>query len=160
MKNSRMNYKIIIPLILSIVLVSGCTTTTSTPTGYAADKMEDMNDSMNATMTNPGSQVSGTVKEIYMDSFVVFEDGTPKPQFSVKEITANKGDTVKIHVNVTRGTHDFNIDEFNVHSATPTNQTAIVGFTADKAGEFVYYCNMPGHRQAGHWGTLKVLDNS
>lgn len=125
--------RIMSALILAFVLaVSGCVQTT----GKAAQ---------------PGA------KEFHMDSFVVFEDEKPKPQFSLKEITVNEGDTVKLYINVTRGTHDFKIDEFGVNSSTPTGQVTIVQFIADKAGEFVYYCNMPGHRQAGHWGTLKVL---
>lgn len=82
-----------------------------------------------------------------------------RPQFSLKEITADIGDTVVIYVNTTSGIHDFNIDEFGVHVATPTGEITKVQFTVDKAGEFVYYCSMPGHREAGQWGTLKVLDS-
>lgn len=115
------------------VVVSACT---AAPTGKVAEQQ---------------------AKEIYMDSFVVFEDGKPKPQFSVKEVAVNKGHTVRFHINVTRGRHDFRIDELNVYAETPTNQTTAVEFVADKAGEFIYYCSMPGHREAGHWGTLKVI---
>ena len=60
-------------------------------------------------------------------------------------------------MNTTSGTHDFNIDEFNVHASTPTGKVTPVEFVADKSGEFVYYCSLPGHRENGHWGTLKVL---
>lgn len=97
------------------------------------------------------------VKEFSMTSFVEMVDGKPKPQYSLKEITVNKGDKVKIKITVTKGTHNFNLDEFNVHAETPLNQEVAVEFTADKAGEFIYYCSMPGHRANGHWGTLKVL---
>ena len=103
-------------------------------------------------------KAAAATKEFHMDSFVVFEDDQPKPQFSLKEITVNKGDTMKLYINVTRGTHDFKIDEFGVNASTPTGQVTTVEFVADKAGEFVYYCNMPGHRAAGHWGTLRVLE--
>ncbi|OGH59969.1 MAG: hypothetical protein A2725_01915 [Candidatus Magasanikbacteria bacterium RIFCSPHIGHO2_01_FULL_33_34] len=97
-------------------------------------------------------------KEFSMNSFVVMEDGKPKPQFSVKNIEVKKGDKVKIKVTVTAGNHDFNIDEYEVHEKTPLNEEVVIEFTADKTGEFVYYCNMPGHRANGHWGTLTVVE--
>ncbi|MBI4020948.1 MAG: cupredoxin domain-containing protein [Candidatus Aenigmarchaeota archaeon] len=101
---------------------------------------------------------AGDVQEIAMDSFVVFADGKPHPQFSVKEITVTRGDRVRFLVNTTSGSHNINIDEFNVHAETPTGQVTVVEFVADRAGEFVYYCSMPGHRQNGHWGTLTVVE--
>ena len=99
----------------------------------------------------------GSVKEFYMESFFVMENGTPKPQFTLKEITVNKGDTIRIVINATRGTHDIKIDEYNVFKETPTGQITVVEFTSDKAGEFVYYCSKTGNRAAGQWGTLKVV---
>jgi len=96
------------------------------------------------------------IKEFTMQSFVEFVNEQPKPQFSLKEIKVNKGDLVRIKITVTSGMHDFKISDYNVYSATPLNQETIVEFTADKTGEFVYYCTIPGHRQLGQWGTLKV----
>ena len=98
------------------------------------------------------------IKEFAMDSFVEFVDGKPKPQFSVKEITVNKGDLVRLKITVTSGRHDFKIDEFNVYADTPSGKETVVEFTANQAGKFVYYCNQPGHRANGHWGTLKVIE--
>jgi nitrous oxide reductase len=98
------------------------------------------------------------LKEFTVTSFVEFADGKPKPQFSLKEITVNKGDFVRIKITNTKGTHDFKIDELNVFADTPSDQEVLVEFTADKAGEFVYYCTKPGHRTNGQWGTLKVLE--
>lgn len=136
--------------------------------GEKTDEMMKESDSMmaeekteepEAMMEESDKMMAETaVKEFSMDSFVVFEDGAPKPQFSVKDITVNKGDKVKIKVTVTSGSHNFNIDEFNIHEATPSNEEVVIEFTADKAGEFVYYCSMPGHRANGHWGTLTVVE--
>ena len=99
------------------------------------------------------------VKDFSLDSFVEFaEDGSPMPQFSVKELAVKKGDTVKINVSVLSGRHDFKIDEFGVYEDTPTGETTTIEFVADQAGEFVYYCNQPGHRAAGQWGTLIVTE--
>lgn len=78
--------------------------------------------------------------------------------FSVKEMSVNKGDLVRVKVTNIKGTHDFTIDEYGINKITPLNEEVIVEFTADKAGEFIYYCSIPGHREKGQWGTLKVLD--
>jgi len=75
-----------------------------------------------------------------------------------KQYKVSKGDTVKIEITVTKGNHDFNIDEYNIHVETPLNQPTLVEFKADRTGEFVYYCSMPGHRANGHWGTLTVTE--
>ncbi|MDO8593218.1 MAG: cupredoxin domain-containing protein [bacterium] len=103
------------------------------------------------------SQNQAAVKEFTMTSFYEMVDGQPKPQYSLNEITVNQGDRVRIKITVTKGNHDFKIDELNVFADTQLNQEAVVEFTADKTGEFIYYCTKPGHRQNGHWGTLKVL---
>lgn len=125
-----MNKILLAAMISAVVLVAGCTTT-----------------------AQPGGNlptINGTNEKIfYMDSFY--------PQFSLKEIAVNAGDRVKIYVNDTSGNHDFNIDEFNVHSETPAGQVTLVEFIVNRPGEFVYYCSKPGHRAAGQWGTLTVL---
>ena len=99
-----------------------------------------------------------TIREFTVESFVGFVDGNSKPQFSLKEITVNKGDLVRLKITATSGRHDFKLDEFGVFADTPLNQETMVEFTADKAGEFIYYCNQSGHRANGQWGTLKVLE--
>lgn len=102
-------------------------------------------------MTNPA-------KEFKINSFVEFIDGKPKPAFDPREITVKKGDLVRMRITVTKGNHDFKIDEFNVYADTKLNEEQTVEFVADKAGEFIYYCTKPGHRAAGHWGILKVIE--
>jgi len=74
-------------------------------------------------------------------------------------LTAKPGDTVEITlINGDGILHDLAIDEFN----QTTGQMAEKGmqvtlkFTVDQAGSYVYYCTIPGHRQAGMWGTLQV----
>lgn len=98
------------------------------------------------------------VKEITMTSYYTMSDGKPYPRYSTKEITVKKGDKVKINMTVTAGTHDFNIDEYEIHKTTPLDEQVTIEFTADKAGTFVYYCSTPGHRTNGHWGILNVVE--
>ena len=77
---------------------------------------------------------------------------------TIKEITVKKGDKVRIKVTNTKGGHDFKLDEYNIFRPTPLNEEVIIEFTADKIGDFVYYCNQPNHRSLGHWGTLRVTE--
>jgi nitrite reductase (NO-forming) len=98
-----------------------------------------------------------SVKEFYIESFTEVIDGKYYPKFSPNEITVNKGDIVRITIKNIKGTHDFKIDEFNVYSETPLDKEVQVEFVADKTGSFEYYCTKPGHRENGHWGTLKVM---
>lgn len=74
-------------------------------------------------------------------------------------LTANVGDTVRITViNGDSVLHDLTISEFNVTTGemTEDEQTVTIEFVADKPGEFVYFCSIPGHRDIGMFGTLIV----
>lgn len=74
-------------------------------------------------------------------------------------LTANVGDTVRITViNGDPILHDLKIDEFNVFTGdlVAIDQQATVEFIPNRPGDFVYYCNQPGHRQIGMFGTLTV----
>lgn len=107
-------------------------------------------DQKTSTMTTG----QGDVKEFSMTSY--FDE--KGKWFSLKEIAVKKGDRVRIKVTNTKGTHDFAIDEYGIKKPTPLNEETVIEFTADKAGEFTYYCSMPGHRAGGQWGALKVTE--
>ncbi len=82
------------------------------------------------------SQSSGSVKGVGGGS------GTVNPTY-----TFNKGDLESIHVinegDATYSKHNFNIDEFNVHTRDLGNfETQTVTFVADKTGVFDYYCTI------------------
>jgi len=94
------------------------------------------------------------VKEFSMTSYY---DATGK-WFSLKEINVVKGDRVRIKVTNTKGTHDFTLDEYAIKQMTPLDKEVIIEFTADKVGEFEYYCSVPGHRQGGQFGKLIVKE--
>ncbi|MEK6886096.1 MAG: hypothetical protein AABX17_03965 [Nanoarchaeota archaeon] len=107
-----------------------------------------------AENTINGDFSNAPVKEFTMTSFY---DNTGI-WFSLKEISVNVGDLVRIKVTNIKGTHDFTLDEYGIKEMTPLNEEIIVEFIADKAGSFEYYCSVSGHRQKGQWGTLKVLE--
>ena len=158
-----MNKKIIIPAIIigifAVAAVIAFNKTNQTAENVnTADNTQNNNAAETAPVVTENKELA--VKEFTMTSFYEIVDGQPRPQYSLKEITVNKGDSVRIKITVTKGMHDFKIDEFDVYADTKElNKEYVVEFTADKAGEFIYYCTKPSHKQNGHWGTLKVLDN-
>ncbi|MFA7298562.1 MAG: hypothetical protein WC010_02850 [Candidatus Absconditabacterales bacterium] len=151
-----MNKKVLMPIAIVAMAL-----TLSALAGCGRKNSEEMNEKNTNTteITTTGTQATNApAKEFTMTSFVEMVDEKPHPQYSIKEMTVKKGELVRIKVTVTKGMHDFNIDEFNVHSETPLDQETVIEFTADKAGTFIYYCSKPGHRANGHWGTLTVTE--
>lgn len=77
--------------------------------------------------------------------------------FDPDELEIAVGETVTLVVsNDGVLTHNISIDEFGVNKDYRPGETARVTFTPDRAGEFVFYCDEPGHREAGMVGILKV----
>ena len=75
------------------------------------------------------------------------------------DLQVQPGDVVEITlVNGDGVLHDLAIDEFQVASGSVDQQGQVkkVTFVAGQEGEFVYYCSIPGHRQAGMFGKLIV----
>ena len=75
-------------------------------------------------------------------------------------LTANVGDTVRITViNGDPVQHDLTITEFNVTTGQllEDEQTVTVEFVATTPGDFIYFCSVPGHREIGMFGTLRII---
>lgn len=73
-------------------------------------------------------------------------------------LSAKVGETVNIVLD-NEGVleHNFVITELNVSlGPVPGGQTAPGSFTPSQAGIFEYFCDVPGHRDAGMVGTLTV----
>jgi len=147
------NLILLASLIIAMTAITGCAQKNITSENEA---VSDSSQKKIAEEKSP-NKPDNPVKEFEMESFNSTVDGAYAPRFSLKEITVNKGDLVRIKVNTTSGKHDLKIDEFNVFAETPEGEVTIIEFTADKVGEFVYYCNKGKHRELGQWGTLKVL---
>jgi plastocyanin len=79
-------------------------------------------------------------------------------QFDPAALTAGVGQTVNVTLD-NEGVleHNFVIQELGVSlGPVPGGQTASGSFTPASAGSFEYYCDVPGHREAGMVGTLTV----
>ncbi len=103
------------------------------------------------------STTTAAVKEFSMTSYFEMTDGKPSTHFSLKDINVKQGDRVRIKVTNTKGVHNFVIDELGIKQETPPSKEVVIDFTADKVGDFVYYCSLPNHRAMGQWGTLHVM---
>lgn len=76
--------------------------------------------------------------------------------WSTKELKVKPGDTISI-TNKGALEHDFTIDAFKINQNLPNGQTVTVTIPKDaKPGQYEYYCNVPGHKAAGMFGTLTV----
>ncbi len=76
------------------------------------------------------------------------------------QLTAHEGETVQINlINGEGAEHDVVVDQFAARSdrVIAKGASSTFSFTADRTGEFVYYCSLPGHRAAGMEGRLLVL---
>lgn len=85
--------------------------------------------------------------------------------FDPKTITVKKGSTVRLTLTNADAsdeweiTHDFVIDELGVASTEiGEGESTTIEFTADKVGEFEYYCSIGKHREMGMVGTLVVTE--
>ncbi len=78
-------------------------------------------------------------------------------------LSAHVGDTVQITlVNGDGAMHDVVVDEFDAASESITGKGTRVtlSFTVDRPGVFAYYCDIPGHREAGMEGRLEVTGSA
>ena len=75
-------------------------------------------------------------------------------------LKVHEGETVQINlVNGEGAEHDIVIDQYAARSdrVVGKNASSSLSFTATKTGEFVYYCSVPGHREAGMEGRIRVM---
>lgn len=72
------------------------------------------------------------------------------------EIPANTDVTIELP-NLGAAAHDFSIDALGISVALPAGSTESVVINAPP-GEYEFYCNVPGHKEAGMVGTLIVTE--
>ena len=78
-------------------------------------------------------------------------------------LKAKVGDEMEIHLSSGEGVeHNIAFPDFNASSGHVSSQvkSTTLKFTVDKGGSFVYFCELPGHRQAGMEGKFEVSGES
>lgn len=53
--------------------------------------------------------------------------------------------------------HDMGAMELDLHVATQPNGVSTITFTPTEAGEYEFFCSVPGHKEAGMMGKLTVI---
>ena len=80
--------------------------------------------------------------------------------FDPKELTIPANTPVTIDLpNVGAAPHDFSIDALKISVPVEPGDTGHVTINAP-AGDYEYYCNVPGHKEAGMVGTLHVVEGA
>lgn len=109
-----------------------------------------------AVVTDNTQATPSSTMQAIADSVSVTVEGSAM-KFNPTTIRVKKGQTVNLTFKNLGGNHDWVIDEFNARTKViAAEQSEMISFVADVAGEFEYYCSVPGHRQAGMKGTLIV----
>ena len=74
-------------------------------------------------------------------------------------LIVHEGETVQINlINGEGAEHDVVVDQYAARSDRVVGKGAssTMSFMADRTGEFVYFCSVPGHRESGMLGRIQV----
>lgn len=83
-----------------------------------------------------------------------FENGGALPHdFSIDSMPMGR---MEMTGGMTGNGHGGHGSEAAMHMALAAGEHGMIEFEATEAGEYVYYCNEPGHREAGMHGILLV----
>lgn len=76
--------------------------------------------------------------------------------WSVNELTVRPGDTIQV-TNVGAAEHNFYVDELGIEQDLPNGEAVLITIPADaQPGQFEFYCDVAGHREAGMVGTITI----
>ncbi|MAE43288.1 hypothetical protein CMO93_05935 [Candidatus Woesearchaeota archaeon] len=113
---------------------------------HGVDDVHEEDEDSSATMEVPaeGHEHVQEMVVVEANSQVKEFDMTAKQwEFIPSTITVNEGDTVKLNINNIDVTHGFRIAEFGVSERLSPGKTTTVEFTADKVGEYTFFCSVP-----------------
>jgi uncharacterized cupredoxin-like copper-binding protein len=82
---------------------------------------------------------------------------TPDMSYDPDSFTINAGEDHEVTIDNTDGQlHTFTIDELDVDVEVAGGESETTTLNVSDAGEYTFYCTVPGHREAGQEGTLTV----
>ncbi len=77
--------------------------------------------------------------------------------FDAQDIIVSEGDNVLLIIeNIDPFLHDFNVEGLDIFVENGGGQTSVVAFSADQSGSFPFFCTVPGHREAGMEGVIRI----
>lgn len=130
----------------SLLAACGDDDTTTTSADVSDEASDDMDEPMDGDGGSDPAAEGARQVEVVADSFA-FDPG---------ELTAEVGEDLTIVLTSEDLLHDLTIDELDTQVVADRGETAEAGLRADEAGEYTFYCSVPGHREAGMEGTLVV----
>jgi cytochrome c oxidase subunit II len=85
------------------------------------------------------------------------EISASKYEFKPRELKLKAGQPVTVVLTSTGGSHSFDVDELNLHSAEAGDGKSVTyEFTPDKPGTYEFYCAHSGHKERGMTGRLEI----
>lgn len=82
---------------------------------------------------------------------------TPDMSFDPDSFSIAAGEDHEVTIENTDGQmHTFTLDEADVDVEVAAGESETVTLNVADAGEYTYYCSVPGHRESGQEGTLTV----
>ena len=124
-----------------------------------SSKIEIENQNGNSTTSQDSASNSGTGGNNAMTApaIKIFNVSGQSFSFSPSEIKVKQGDMVRIVFTSIDGHHDWVVDGYNVETArVSAGGASAVEFTADRKGNFSFYCSVGDHEQLGMKGVLVV----
>lgn len=85
------------------------------------------------------------------------EISASKYEFKPRELKLKAGQPVTLVLTSTGGSHSFDVDELNLHSAeAQEGKTVTFEFTPGRPGTYEFYCAHSGHKERGMTGRLEI----
>ena len=119
-------------ILIGLIFIAGCTYTDNTTKKESVPISEEIT---NQDITQNAEEPKEEIKE--------FEITAKTFEFNPDIIMVNKGDKVKLIIKSIDVTHGIEIKEYNIRETLYPNKPVTVEFIADKAGEFIFKCNIP-----------------
>ena len=96
-------------------------------------------------------------EEVDNKDTVIIDIASKQWEYNPSEIRVKEGQTVILRIKSTDVPHGFVIEEYRVNAFLTPGEVVEVKFTANKVGEFVYFCNVfCGTGHPTHKGKLIV----
>lgn len=151
------------------ILVGGCgtgarkapfTSATSSSTAPTSGSSAPRASTSGSAATSNGAEYAAYYK---VNGTATVQPGSPLAMkagdfaFSPNTLSAKAGTPVHISIeNTSPEPHNFSLPAFAVSANLPAGATTAVHFTPTRAGTYYFYCNLPGHPEAGMVGKLTV----
>lgn len=145
---------LVVPLAIGALFFAGCGGDDSSDDSSSNDTSTTQ--TQPAETTDNGNATAGTAAQ----TLSLAADPSGALAYDTTELTAKTGKITLDFANDSQVPHDVVIDDPDgkevARTEIITGASETTEFTADKPGDYKFYCSVPGHEQGGMVGTLKV----